>query len=112
VLYKPRLGSARAIATNNINTAVSAATMTGAPTLAACMVTAQRFVMMLGNTQAGIHDGWYCSARDDHTSWTLSPSTLCAKGRLTDTSGAIVAAVEFNGDIIAAKQTALYRGRF
>ena len=45
--------------------------VTGAPA-AATMVVAERFVMLL-NAPAFAADAWWCSARDDHTSWSLSP---------------------------------------
>ena len=84
--------------------------ISGAPTC--CIVTsAERFVLAF-NGRGGDNDTWNCSARDNHASWTLSPSTLAAQGRLVEPFGPITAAVPMGNDVIAYKATAAIRGRF
>lgn len=90
-------------------------TITGAPSAVNALVSAERFVMALGPTHDGATasgDGWYCSARDDHSSWTVSQTTLCAYGRLVSSSGEIRAGIEFYNDVLAFKAESMYRGRF
>jgi hypothetical protein len=82
----------------------------GAPTC--CIVTsAERFVLAF-NGRGGDGDTWNCSARDDHTSWTLSPATLAAQGRLVEPYGPITAALPMGNDVIAYKSAGAVRGRF
>lgn len=91
------------------------ASISGAPSSVNALVSANRFVMALGGTHDGAtaaQDGWYCSARDDHTSWTVSTTTLCARGRLVSTQGALTAGIEFADEVIAFKRDSMYRGRF
>jgi len=82
----------------------------GAPTC--CIVTsAERFVLAF-NGRDGDGDTWNCSARDDHTSWTLSPATLAAQGRLVEPYGPITAALPMGNDVIVYKPAGAIRGRF
>lgn len=80
------------------------------------IVSSQRFLVAFsgvasdGGDDNG--DGWQCCARDDHTSWTLSPATLCTKGRLADSHGGITGAIAYGGDVYAFKRRTAYRGRF
>ena len=82
----------------------------GAPTC--CVVTsAERFVLAF-NGQAGNKDSWACSARDNHASWTASPSTLANAGRLVDPPGAIMAAKPMGNFVAVYKADAIIMGRF
>ena len=83
--------------------------ITGSPTCGV-ITSAERFVLAF-NSNANA-DAWHCSARDSHTSWTVSPSTLAAQGRLVDPPGPINAARAFGNDVIAYKHRAMIRGRF
>lgn len=58
-------------------------------------------------------DRWWCSAVNDHTSWTPSPSTQATTGRLLGTEGRIVAARRLGADrIVAYKRRAMYAGSY
>ena len=80
------------------------------------LVVAQRFVLGFNGLITGggtsQYDAWQCSARDDHTSWTVSPATLCTTGRLADAYGEITGAIAFNNDVYAFKYRTCYRGQF
>lgn len=76
----------------------------------AVMITSDRFVLLF-NIASYAQDAWWCCARDDHTNWSLSPATLCTRGRLVDTDGPITAAGRLGNDIIAFKTNSMYRGR-
>jgi hypothetical protein len=87
-----------------------AADIAGSPTC--CIVTsAERFVLAF-NGRGGDNDTWNCSARDDHTSWTPSPATLAAQGRLVEPYGPITAAAPMGNDVIVYKDNGAIRGRF
>lgn len=90
------------------------ADIAGAPR-ASIIVTASGFVMAL-NTNAAAYgdapDGWHCSAIRDQTSWTASPATQSAFGRLLDSPGAIRAGAALGGDVVAYKETSMYLGRY
>lgn len=87
--------------------------VTAAPQ-AITVVSASRFALLFNYTATwgGFTDGWVCSARDDHTNWTPSPTTLCAYGRLVESDGPITAAHAFGDDVIVCKHNSLYMGRF
>jgi hypothetical protein len=57
-------------------------------------------------------DGWWCSAQENHTSWTPDIATQCARGRLTATSGFIVRLIAYRDSIIAFKSNSMYRGDY
>ncbi len=57
-------------------------------------------------------DGWHCCATYDETDWTTSTATLCAKGRLVSTPGAITAGGRLGEYAIAYKNKAIYIGQF
>lgn len=88
--------------------------VSGAPTAGTMCV--QSGFVMLGNTvnTAGwqYQDGWWCSALLDETDWTPDLATQCARGRLTQTPGAIVRMVAFQNNIIAFKTTSILRGTY
>jgi hypothetical protein len=93
----------------------SFADVPSAPT-ANLVVTANRFVVVLGHTDPGstsnyVPDGWYCAARDSHTDWSPSVSTLCGFGRVPGVA-AWTAAIEFGDSIYAWTRTDMYRGDF
>ena len=85
------------------------APVTGAPRTA-IVIAASRFAMAFGDQDYA--DRWRCSARDDHTSWTASLSTLAATGRIVEPAGGFTAAIEFGGDVIAFKHRSMHIGRF
>lgn len=77
----------------------------------AVITTAERFLLAF-NGRDGNTDSWSCSARDDHTDWTISPATLATKGRLVEPAGPITAAIPFGNDVLAFKERAMILGRF
>jgi hypothetical protein len=102
-------GSMYALPTSQ-NGGEQATIIAGAPTC--CIVTsAERFVLAF-NGRGGDSDTWNCSARDNHTSWTLSPATLAAQGRLVEPYGPIIAALPMGNDVMVYKATGVIRGRF
>lgn len=82
---------------------------------ASIVVACSRFVMLLNVNDAaggfGAGDAWWCSARDDHTNWTLAAGGS-TRGRLVDSAGCIGAAIEFNNSVYAFKLNSIYRGDF
>lgn len=96
-----------------LDTSAVAHIVTAAP--AACtIISASRFAVALNYsaTFGSYVDGWYCSARDNHEDWALSPTTLCAVGRLVESDGPLTAGIAVGDDIIACKYTSMYYGRF
>lgn len=87
------------------------ADISGAP-LASVLAVTDRFVLAFCEPGDDNVDRWRCSARDDHTNWSLSPATLCATGRLVDTPGPIIGAKNFGNDVIVYKANSMFRGRF
>lgn len=87
--------------------------ITGSPR-AQIMLDVSRFVLAFNMIWSGVADTarWACSARDDHRSWTLSPTTLCATGVLPDEYGAFVAAGKIGDEVYAFKSGRVYRGRY
>lgn len=57
-------------------------------------------------------DGWWCSAQEDATDWTVDIATQCARGRLTATPGGIIRLISFQDTIIAFKFNSMYRGTY
>lgn len=55
-------------------------------------------------------DRWICSARDDYENWVLSPTTLCATGRLPP--DAILGALRLGDDVYAFTLKTTWVGRF
>lgn len=87
--------------------------VSGAP--AAGTMCVQSGFVMLGKFNSGswpYNDGWWCSALDDHTDWTPDLATQCDQGRLTQTPGGIVRMLAYQDDIIAFKQSSMYRGTY
>lgn len=102
-------GSMYALPTTQ-NGGEQATIISGAPTC--CIVTnAERFVLAF-NGRDGDADTWNCSARDNHLSWTLSPATLAAQGRLVEPYGPIIAALPMGNDVMVYKAAGVIRGRF
>lgn len=82
--------------------------VSGAPK-ATCLATGQGFVMLADyDDGSNVPDGWFCSGIYDHTVWTPSTTTQCAKGRLVDTPGSITGLVGFGSTYIAFKQDSMY----
>jgi hypothetical protein len=79
------------------------------------VVTAPNFVLAF-NTVDGTYgtrtDGWWCSAFQDHTSWTPSLTTQATNGRLVADGGAITAAARLGQEVIAYKSHSIYRGTY
>lgn len=81
---------------------------------ASIVVAASGFVLLFNVNNAVDFpntDGWWCSARWDHTNWTLTAGAS-TRGRLVDSAGPITAAIEFNGSVYAFKPNAIYRGDY
>jgi hypothetical protein len=70
--------------------------------------------VMVGNYNDGTStpDGWRCSAYQDYSDWTPSPSTQSAYGRLLDTSGKITAMRRLGDYCIAYKERNIYVGQY
>lgn len=94
--------------------AFSNLTGTGTPPKAKVCETASGFVMLF-NYNDGVNtftDGWWCSGLYDYTSWTASPSTQAANGRLFDTPGPIVGGKRLGSAIVAYKNNSMYIGQY
>lgn len=58
-------------------------------------------------------DRWWCSAVNDHTSWTVNAATQATTGRLIGPGGEIVAAKKFGADsVVAYKTESMFHGRY
>lgn len=57
-------------------------------------------------------DRWWCSAKGDHTSWTLNAATECTSGRLTSSPGKIRAMRRFGERIVAYKHRSMFVGEY
>lgn len=86
--------------------------ISGAP-IAKIIFAVNGFVMALNyNDGTSTPDGWYCSAFQDYTDWTPSPSTQCTTGRLFGIPGPFTAGIRFGSDALAFKRGGLYLGRY
>lgn len=82
---------------------------------AAIIDSAAGFIMALDtndSTDGDRPDGWFCSGLYDHTIWTPASATQCAKGRLLDTPGRLLAGRALGNDFVAYKANSMYLGRY
>jgi hypothetical protein len=108
-----------AIASNDIvalqaSTAGTFATIAGAP-IARMIVAAPNFVLAFDTNEATYGDQpdrWWCSAFQDHTSWTATVTTQATTGRLIGSGGAITAAAKFGQQVVAYKATDIFLGSY
>lgn len=88
----------------------SFADISGAPT-AKIVVTSPNFVMAL-NTSDGTYgdqgDRWWCSAINDHTSWTPSVTTQATTGRVIGDGGDITAGARYGLGLVAFKARSMF----
>ena len=87
--------------------------VTGAPS-ANTMAVQSNFVMLGGTTSGGWNysDGWWCSALAAYDNWTPDVATQAARGRLTQTPGAITRMIAYRDGILAFKAGSLLRGTY
>lgn len=57
-------------------------------------------------------DRWWCSAFQDHTSWTPSVSTQATTGRLVGVPGGLTAAASLGAYVVAYKERGMYLGQY
>lgn len=93
-------------------TSGSFANLAGSPPKAAMAETCSGFVLLFDyNDGTNIfHDGWWCSALQNDTSWSPSIATQAANGRLLDTPGSIRAAHALGNNMVVYKERSMYFG--
>lgn len=64
----------------------------------------------LGTSYGNSPNRWWCSAQFDYSDWTPAASTQCTTGLLTDSPGKITGLKRLGSEIVAYKDTSLYRG--
>ena len=80
---------------------------------AAIVFTVAGFVMALNyDDGTDTPDGWYCSGLYDHTIWTTSISTQCAKGRFLEGVGKCTAGAALGNQAVAYKASSMYVGTY
>lgn len=90
--------------------------ITYSPHGAQFLIESSRFMLAMacgvpGTSFTGFNDArWVCSARDDHTSWTLSPASQCTTGILPDAYGRINAVTKIGEELYVFKSQVCYRG--
>jgi hypothetical protein len=90
------------------------ATIAGAPK-ARMIVSAANFVLAFDTNDAVYgdqSDRWWCSAYQDHSSWTATVVTQATTGRLIGSGGAIMAALRFGQQVVAYKTTDMFIGSY
>lgn len=91
-------------------------TAIGARTIISATSSGGGFVLAFNTTDATYGtspDRWRCCAINDATSWTISVATQATTGRLVGGVGAITAAANISGDMVAAfKATSLFVGQY
>lgn len=108
-----------ALASNNTeaiqsSTSGTFATIAGAP-IARMIVAAKDFVLAFDTNDATYGDQpdrWWCSAYQDHSSWTATVLTQATTGRLIGSGGAITAALKFGQQVVAYKTRDLFLGSY
>lgn len=88
------------------------ADLAGTPPKATIVETVAGFVMLFDYND-GVNeypDGWWCSALNNHASWSASIATQAANGRLLDTPGPIRAGKRLGKEIVAYKERSMYMG--
>lgn len=86
--------------------------LAGSPPKAAIVETCAGFVLVFDyNDGVNVyHDGWWCSALQNDTSWSPSIATQAANGRLLDTPGSIRAAHALGNIMVVYKERSMYLG--
>lgn len=108
-----------AIAANDVvalqaSTSGTFATIAGAPK-ARMVVAAANFVLAFDTNDATYGDQpdrWWCSAYQDHSSWTATVTTQATTGRLIGSGGAITAAHRFGQQVVAFKTSDIFLGSY
>lgn len=95
-----------------VSTSAAFTALAGAPR-GKCVAANAGFVM-IANYDDGTStpDGWYCSAINDHTSWTPAISTQCAKRRAIEISGPITALAPFREGFVLFKDNGFFVGNY
>ncbi|MGL4574044.1 MAG: hypothetical protein ACRCV9_04555, partial [Burkholderiaceae bacterium] len=96
------------------STAGAFADIAGAPA-AKILVSAKDFVIAFATNEGTFGDQpdrWWCSAFQNHTSWTPSLATQATSGRLVGSPGGITAAAMLGGYAVAYKERSLYLGQY
>ena len=79
------------------------------------IVSASNFVLAFGTNEATYGeqgDRWWCSAINDHNSWTPSLSTQATTGRIVQDGGGFTAALLLGQNVIAYKDRAMFVGAY
>jgi hypothetical protein len=79
------------------------------------LVSAANFVLAFGTNDATYGeqgDRWWCSAINDHGSWTPSLSTQATTGRIVQDGGGFTAALPLGQNVIAYKDRAMFVGSY
>lgn len=79
------------------------------------IVSSSNFVLAFGtndSTYGTQGDRWWCSAINDHSSWTPSLSTQATTGRIVQDGGGFTAALPFGQNVIAYKDRAMFVGSY
>lgn len=79
------------------------------------IVSAANFVLAFGTNDATYGeqgDRWWCSAINDHTSWTPSLSTQATTGRIVQDGGGFTSALPLGQNVVAYKDRAMFVGAY
>ena len=79
------------------------------------IVSASNFVLAFGTNESAYGeqgDRWWCSAINDHSSWTPSLSTQATTGRIVQDGGGFTAALPLGQNVIAYKDRAMFVGSY
>ena len=77
------------------------------------IVSSSNFVLAFGTSDATYGtqgDRWWCSAINDHSSWTPSLSTQATTGRIVQDGGGFTAALPLGQSVVAYKDRAMFVG--
>lgn len=90
------------------------ADVTAAP-VSRIMFTTDNFVFCAdyNHTAAGdVPDGWWCSAYQDYSSWTVNVSTQATSGRLIGSGGPLTAGWRLGSSAVLYKATCIFVGNY
>ena len=79
------------------------------------IVSAANFVLAFGTNDATYGeqgDRWWCSAINDHSSWTPSLSTQATTGRIVQDGGGFKAALPLGQNVVAYKDRSMFVGSY
>jgi hypothetical protein len=95
-----------------VSTSAGFSALAGAPK-GKCVAANYGFVMIANyDDGTAVPDGWYCSAINDHTSWTTSIATQCANRRAVEISGPVTALAPFRDGFVLFKDNGFFVGNY